>query len=136
MYVLRFISEIKKIKLKLNKVVPEAYIPFRPTIQNRIVPWNKSFCKVHFENTTQLKQQSNCGLSEPKTERSAAECRFVVPQLCRRQQKEFYVFPFYLFPQDFSDKFCFARSQVSYWLLLYALSICGLRFRFFFYRGF
>ena len=46
---------------------------------------------------------------------------FAATQLSGRQQKEFYVFPFYLFPQDFSDKFCFAsegRGQVSYWLLL------------------
>lgn len=70
MYVLRFISEIKKIKLKLNKVCAGVLYSISPNNLEQNCALELKFCKVHFENTTQLKQQSNCGLSELKTEPS------------------------------------------------------------------
>ena len=52
MYVLRFISEIKKIKLKLNKVCAGVLYSISPNNLEQNCALELKFCKVHFENTT------------------------------------------------------------------------------------
>ena len=130
MYVLRFISEIKKIKLKLNKVCAGVLYSISPNNLEQNCALELKFCKVHFENTTQLKQQSNCRLSHSQKLVCSSH------NFLGDNKRNFTSFHFISFRKIFRISSVLRARHGARLVTGYCFSICGLREGIFFPKTF
>ena len=137
MYVLRFISEIKKIKLKLNKVCAGVLYSISPNNLEQNCALELKFCKVHFENTTQLKQQSNCRLSHSQKLGSRVQALvFSSHNFLGDNKRNFTSFHFISFRKIFRISSVLRARHGARLVTGYCFSICGLREGIFFLKTF